>query len=464
MVRFFVTGVFIALVFKVSAQEVELTPGKVIDTVRCQANKKQSYALYLPKNYDKMMEWISVIFFYDPGARGNVPVSMYSSLAEKYRCILVGSNNSRNGPFNATRESEQAILKDVENRFSIPKSRLFISGFSGGARASVFLSLQQKRYAGIIACGAAFPTNTKLTANDNIPFVEIVGNVDFNLIEALETDDYLNKIDYPHSLILFQGTHTWPPVSVYDQAIFWQLLRISAPYSEGKKTYINPKTANPDYVNILLEKVNREINAGELAMAAWSFNHATITTAKVDSQKVKLLANPLLSKQRKKFETVIETEKELLREFYTLYGKINYGNQEPIFIEKEWTSLFTTIKKFAKSDDVMERQLYERLFQQVRIGCFEGYRGQAELKRYLQASLMANVLILLQPDYQTYVLLARSCVKMDRKEEALTALSKSAELGLSDVAALDQSDFSSLVKEKKFVAVKKQVELNAKKR
>src|SRR5688572_11257571 len=91
------------LVFRLTGQEQPLTVGKVIDTVRCKSNEKQSYSLYLPKNYNRSIAW-PVIFFYDPAARGSAPVKLYSSLAEKYQCILVGSNNSRNGPLNVSQE------------------------------------------------------------------------------------------------------------------------------------------------------------------------------------------------------------------------------------------------------------------------------------------------------------------------------------------------------------------------
>src|SRR5215204_636175 len=126
MVRLFAVCFFVTVSFQVCGQEVRLIPGKLIDTILCKANSKQSYSLYLPKAYNTNSKW-SVIFFYDPAARGNVPVKMYSSLAEKYQCILVGSNNSRNGPLNVPQESEQAILKDVESRLSIASNRLLIS-------------------------------------------------------------------------------------------------------------------------------------------------------------------------------------------------------------------------------------------------------------------------------------------------------------------------------------------------
>jgi len=64
---------------------------------------------------------------------------------QKNSMHLVDQNNSRNGPLNAAQVSEQAILKDVRTRISIAPNKLFISGFSGGARASVFLSCNIKR-------------------------------------------------------------------------------------------------------------------------------------------------------------------------------------------------------------------------------------------------------------------------------------------------------------------------------
>jgi predicted esterase len=439
-------------VVRLTAQEQPLAVGKVIDTVKCKANEKQSYALYLPKNYSRTATW-PVIFFYDPGARGKVPVAMYSSLAEKYQCILVGSNNSRNGPLNATQEAEQAILKDVSGRLSIAQNKLLISGFSGGARASVFLSQQRKTYAGIIACGGAFPSNGKLTAKDKTPFVEIVGNVDFNYIEALETEYYLSDIEYPHALFLFQGTHTWPPVNVYDQAVFWHLFKIQPPL----------KSLVDSYETGLLANAEGEMNAGELCLAYWNLDQAVLASSKIELFKKRISTDPRFLVQQKKLEGALKTEKDFLREFYQLYARINYVTHDTTFKENDWRNLITRVNKLSKSDEMLDRQAHERLVQQIKIGCIGGYHGEVEFKRYLQASLKARILILLQPDYQSYVLLARAYAKMNRKKEALGALSKSAELGLSDRSAVEQSDFSSLVKEKKFVAVKQQVEANAKK-
>jgi predicted esterase len=441
-----------ALHFQLTGQGQSLVPGKVIDTVRCQANERQSYALYVPKKYDHSKPW-PVIFFYDPAARGSLPVNQYRSLAEKYQCILVGSNNSRNGPFNVTQESEQAIVRDVGIKLSIDKSRLFISGFSGGARAAVFISQQRKIYAGIIACGAAFPVTGKLVAKDDIPFIEVIGNEDMNFTEAVEAEDYLTGISYPHALLFFQGTHAWPPVRTYDHAIFWQLYRSNPP----------TKSVMTSYDSSLLSKAQQEVASGDLWIAHWNLKSAISFSPRVDSLEKTISGRPEFVRQEKSLVQVLKSENDLIRQFYARLDQFKYATHDSAFKEADWKSMLTNIKKYSNSRNIQEVHMSERLTQQVRIASFEAYKQQFQNKRYLQASFAARLLVLTQPDPNSYLGLARAYVKMDRRKEAVQALSKSAELGLSDKSVLDQPDFSTLDKEKKFIAVKQQVELNAKK-
>src|ERR1043165_9117236 len=71
--------------------------GRVLEKVPVGRDATQSYALYLPAAYTPARKY-PVLYFFDPGARGAVPVERFKEAAEKYGYILVGSNNSRNGP------------------------------------------------------------------------------------------------------------------------------------------------------------------------------------------------------------------------------------------------------------------------------------------------------------------------------------------------------------------------------
>ena len=434
------------------AQEQQPVVGKVIDTIRCRGNESQTYSLYLPKGYSKSVAW-PVIFFYDPAARGSVPVKLYSTLAEKYQCILVGSNNSRNGPFSTAQESEQAMLRDIDSQYSIDKNRLYISGFSGGARASVFLSMQRKVYAGIIACGAAFPSMGKPTMRNNVPFIEVIGNQDMNFTEAIEAEDYLKGLSYPHALIFFQGTHAWPPVEAFDQAIYWQFYRTKPP----------TKSLAASYDKSVTEKARQEIESGDLWMAHWNLSSAISFSPTIDSLKKAISTQARFIMQQKNFSKVLQTENDLIRQFYARLDQFKFATHDSAFKEADWKAMQLNVKKYGKSENIQEVHMSERLAQQMRIASFETYKQQFQLKRYLQASFAARILVLFQQDYNSYLGLARVYAKMDRRRDAIQALSKSAELGLSDKSVLDQSDFSQLAREKKFNSVKQQVEANAKK-
>jgi len=129
--------------------------GQILDKVVCDADAAQSYALYLPSNYSPDRAW-SVIFAFDPLARGRAPLVKYQAAAEKYGYIVAGSNNSRNGPWNVSLAAAQAMSADVGTRFSIDPKRMYTAGLSGGARVAMALAISMNQFAGVIASSAGF--------------------------------------------------------------------------------------------------------------------------------------------------------------------------------------------------------------------------------------------------------------------------------------------------------------------
>lgn len=112
----------------------EFPTGQIVEHVRCRADGSQSYALYLPSDYSPQRRW-PILYGLDAGARGYLPVQRFRSAAEKYGYIVAGSNNSRNGPMTIVNAAIQAMFEDTRARFSIDDRRVYVSGFSGGARA-----------------------------------------------------------------------------------------------------------------------------------------------------------------------------------------------------------------------------------------------------------------------------------------------------------------------------------------
>jgi len=198
--------------------------GQLVEKVTCARDPNQSYALYLPPNYNKSRKW-PVLYAFDPGARGRVPVERFKDAAEQYGWILVGSNNSRNASIQSSIDSWNAIVRDTTDRFSIDEGRAYATGFSGGSRVALTFASQCKNcLAGVIAGGAAFPPGIEPAPTMQFAIFAIAGTEDFNFPEIKEFDAKLTRANLAHQIEIWDGRHEWFPSSVALDAVAWMEL------------------------------------------------------------------------------------------------------------------------------------------------------------------------------------------------------------------------------------------------
>jgi tetratricopeptide (TPR) repeat protein len=210
---------------RVSSGTEGVLKGEINEKVVCKADATQSYALYLPSNYTPDKKW-PILYCFDPGAQGIFPVERFKASAEKYGWIIVGSNNSQNGPLKPSIEASSAMWTDTHARFNIDEKRTYTSGFSGGARVAIWVAyLCDGCVAGVIACGAGF--HRQITLSPALPFVvfSTVGFDDYNFPEMKALDDSLAKFGVEHRLELFDGKHEWLPADLTTKGLEWLELK-----------------------------------------------------------------------------------------------------------------------------------------------------------------------------------------------------------------------------------------------
>jgi dienelactone hydrolase len=197
-----------------------LEKGKLVPHVTCSAHPEQSYALYLPSNYSPDRKW-PLLLSSDPLARGSTPLELQKSAAEQFGFILAASNNSRNGPGQARFDATEATLNDVRARVSIDPHRVYLAGFSGGARFSSQIALACQCSAGVFLDGAGFSNGQSLATDQPFPVFSAIGILDFNYCEVIPLQDALEKSGYPHWLRVFNGAHEWALAEVMEEAMIW---------------------------------------------------------------------------------------------------------------------------------------------------------------------------------------------------------------------------------------------------
>ena len=114
-----------------------------------------TFSLLLPGNY-RPENSSPVILFLDPHASGSLPIKKYRALCNEYGYIMVGSNSSKNGM--NSEEAKRlviALIEECREILNIDPSRIYVAGFSGGARVAGTLT-DQALVSGILFCSAGF--------------------------------------------------------------------------------------------------------------------------------------------------------------------------------------------------------------------------------------------------------------------------------------------------------------------
>ncbi len=203
----------------------EIPRGVIVDRLACRTDPAETYALYLPSRYASGRAW-PVLYAFDPGGMGRLPIERFREAAEKLGYIIIGSNGSKNGPWEPIFRSMSAVWNDTQARFSLDAGRVYAAGFSGGSRAAaLFAAITGEPTAGIIGCGAGLPEGVGLDRIQIPAYYGIAGIEDFNFLEMKELGKDLDRARIPNWFEFFDGGHEWPPASVCEGALEWMDLR-----------------------------------------------------------------------------------------------------------------------------------------------------------------------------------------------------------------------------------------------
>ncbi|WP_103070811.1 hypothetical protein [Aquimarina sediminis] len=203
-----------------NAQQV-FEKGKVIDSISVFENSSETFALYLPTSFDASKP-SSIVFIFEPAARGKVGITPFIEASEAYSHILICSNNNRNGPYAGNFDIANRLFEFVFSNFKVHENQVFLAGFSGGARLASTIAVMTNQIAGVIGCGAGFSENqSQMPSIQQFSYVGICGNRDMNYTEMLTVKKYLQQLNFNHTLITYDGNHSWPPSKEILKAFDW---------------------------------------------------------------------------------------------------------------------------------------------------------------------------------------------------------------------------------------------------
>lgn len=427
----------------------------MIERVVCAGNPTQSYALYLPSNYDAKRKW-PILYAFDPGARGKIPVERFKEAAEKFGWIIAGSNNSRNASFQTSIDAWNAMTRDTTERFSIDDARAYAAGFSGGARVAILFATQcNDCLAGVIASGAGFPGGTAPATTMHFPLFLAAGNEDFNFAEVKSLEESLARAKMTYRIETFPGRHEWLPSPVAIDAIGWmELMAMKSGRRERDARFIE------DWTNTKLKQA-REFEDAKKAYEAYLIYLAMSSALKGLGDVAELETKLNQLRDNREVRDTIREEQQQIKKQRDLEGRLagliaatdrvklqtadagaatnDRTGDESVDSEARLDALLLELNKQTKGEkDTPTRRIARRVLEGQYIALFERGNGLLQnQKRYDEATRVFTLATKVAPDRPNafYYLASAYGAKGDKKK-SLKALQTAVDKGFSDAAAL----------------------------
>ena len=447
------------------APQNDIPRGQIVEKVTCVQKPDQSYALYLPSNYDAKRKW-PVLYAFDPAARGKLPVERFRDAAERFGWIVVGSNNSRNSAIQSSIEAWNAITRDTTERFSIDDRRAYAAGFSGGARVSLLFATQcNDCLAGVIAGGAGFPEGIEPSAKMSFALFSSAGTEDFNFPEVKLLEEKLTRASIPHQIETFEGRHEWLPSSVAVDALAWmELMAMKSGLRPRDEKFVETRWNERLKQAHDLQNANKAYDAYQIYLELASSFKDLRDVAEADS-RLSLLRNSREVRDAIRDEQQqIKRQKELEGQIMQLIGaservKLQDDNagavgnaqsnvDENLDANTRLQRVLTELRRQSKAEqDSSTRRVARRVISGQYIGLFErGSNALQNQKRYDEAVRFFTLATEIDPERAgAFYYLAWAYSAKGDKKKSLKALQTAVEKGFSDTSALDNNKaFDSL--------------------
>ncbi|ABF41641.1 hypothetical protein Acid345_2640 [Candidatus Koribacter versatilis Ellin345] len=419
-----------------------LPHGTVIERVECKADPSSSYAAYLPSNFTPEKKW-PIVFAFDPGGRGAMPIKLYKDTAEKYGFIFVASNDSRNFSAADSDRGTRAMWLDTHDRFPIDENRVYTTGFSGGARMAghVALACTGCKIAGVIAHGAGYPVSIRPTDKNGPAYFLMVGDVDFNWQEVIKIRQQREDQGYAYRVETFHGPHQWGPPELFEAAMRWmQLKAMQQNRMPREQAFIDLF-----YKGEELRAVEAQQQHDTLALlAAYRSLVSDFEGLKDNADYAKKLAALKSSKDLKealkKENEQITQQAEATTDADTALAKLGAASSpsDRNTAISDATAAMKTLKdQVERTKSGTKSLVLQRAFAEVFANTIERGQAQLENKKYDNAEMYFTLIATVSDEPWPQLLLADARAEQGNRKGSLQALDKCIKSGLKNPKALE---------------------------
>lgn len=375
--------------------QTEYAVSQIHDTLAVSNTTNESFALYLPDSFNQNRP-SSIVFIFDPAARGAAGIKPFISASEKYGHILVCSNNSKNAPYEINFAIANNLFTHIFSNFNIKDGAVYAAGFSGGSRLASAIASLTDQFAGVVGCGAGFSgIQEQMPSAQGYSYVGLCGDRDMNYKEMVENKGYLNLIRFNSTLITFDGDHSWPPQDQVLRAFDWLHLQ-----SLKKKKPIDKDSIHMYYQadHTLLEDFR---NTGQLLFEAEQHERMVksyadvLTIDSLVNQYVALVKSKRLKKSLTELQDILEKERTWVFKLDTQFQKDLASPSEVNW--SWWEKELAKLKKVQLKDDGEMQKMAYRIRFDLFVRAYSHQNEQLQQQNSDKVKFIKDFISLLRP-------------------------------------------------------------------
>ncbi len=392
-----------------------------IETHSCAADTSIHYSLYTPKSDGQKLP---AIIFFDPHTHGQIPVAEYAQLASEYNYLLIGSNDLHNGQ-SATNTSKivSGLINEAISQCNADENRIYLCGFSGGAKIAMMYGLSLPEINGVIACGGSIAPSVR--RDSTFCFVGIVGNKDFNYLDMQQTLAQFSKLNIPFTSVVFDGRHEWPSASDFRNAFI--ALEINA-------MRVGEKPANVEWLksiyNAMGDSVNNYMAMGSYAKASEYIGRIQGWFGSVDKD-IRLSAFLSNLNSNYVYQNYLEKIQNLAAKEVALRGQfINSVETRDL---DWWKNEIENFNKSISSNDEQVSLTSQRLMAYLSMMSFSLASNEISSNNAESAYKRLQIYEMVDPDNtDVYLLYARYYLLINDREQMVANYKKAVDKGFTD--------------------------------
>lgn len=350
----------VSLSLQISAQELTLKKGVVVDGVKVSDSIPYSFSLFLPSTFNVNKKW-PVLFIVDYNSREKQVARLLANSAEKNGYILAASNN-----LNDTLSISKNILafsktfNAVAGMLPVDENQIYTLGFNRGGRLASTIPAFISNIDGVLSYNSTVGNVDIINVKKPYHYIGIASSYNFNYTSMLATKEMLNKLKVPNQLLIEDSADEWPSLVTVNRAL--TIFKLSA-MAKGNVT-MDSLFVNKHY-NTTLSAINELVKANKLKKAKHLVDESiTVYKPFKNIEVLKDKSNEL--RKNKIYKSLKRAENNVWFKEQNLKNDFGYYIEEDVYTYNFnnlgwWAHQVEEIQKFKNSTNQEQQKMGHRL-------------------------------------------------------------------------------------------------------